>query len=67
MMRTYPKQAPMPKSRKNRHNGKSSPAPDFPMTPGLESSLSAKITNIRMALAINSLKNWASFVTNGAG
>jgi hypothetical protein len=54
---TYPKQAPNPKIRKNNARGNICPAPVFPIAPGLESSFRAKITNIKIVLAINSLKN----------
>lgn len=66
-MRTYPKQAPRPKIRKKSARGKSCPAPDLPIAPGLESSFSAKITNIRIVLAMNSLKNWLAFVRKACG
>ncbi len=52
-----PKQAPNPKIKKNNASGNNIPAPDFPIAPGFESSLRAKITNIKIVLAINSLKN----------
>jgi hypothetical protein len=57
-----PKHAPSPNIKKSNASGNSCPAPLFPIAPGFESSFSAKITNIKMVLAMNSLKNWLVFV-----
>ena len=67
MKGTYPKHAPNPKIRKNSASGNICPAPVFPIAPGFESSFSAKITNINIVLAINSLKNWLALVKKAWG
>lgn len=53
--------------RKKRQSGKSWPAPDLPMAPGLESSFRAKMQKIRMAEAMNSLKKAEAVVMNAWG
>jgi hypothetical protein len=65
--KTYPKPAPRPKIKNNNASGKNGPAPLFPIAPGLLSSFNAKITNIKIVLAMNSLKNILAFVKNACG
>lgn len=62
-----PKQAPIPNTKKNKASGKRAPAPLFPIAPGFESSFSAKIINISIALATDSLNNMPRLVIKACG
>lgn len=62
---SHPKHAPRPNIRKNSPSGNQAPLALNP--PLLLSSFNANITNMSIALAMNSEKNWLAFVRSGCG